>query len=84
MARLQVPMPEFDISRIFHPALIDCMANARAPTPAEIETLAEQIWSDMHGSRAPVAWSDMAATSPAKRSATASARAAFGSHLEPR
>lgn len=72
-----------NIDRIFHPSLIACMADARAPTPDEIEALAERIRSDMHGARASMGWGELSDNSPERHRALAAARAAFGLHVNP-
>lgn len=66
------------IRHIFHQALIDCMARARSPCPAEIEAVAKFIWRDVNGAEATIPWHDLSAASPDRRRAMAAARAALG------
>lgn len=66
---------------IFHPSLIDCMANARAPQPVEVQALAERIWSEVNGAEGNRAWGDLPMLSLERRRAVAAARLAFGHHL---
>lgn len=72
-----------NIDRIFHPSLIACMADARAPTQGEIEALARRIGSDMNGEHAAIGWRALSNDSPEWRRALAAARAAFGLQVDP-
>lgn len=66
------------ISKIFHPALIECMTGGRAPEPHEIELLAERIWNDINGASARVAWCDLSEASFDRCRANAVAQVALG------
>lgn len=67
-----------DISRIFHPVMIDCMTAGRAPAQHEISLMAERIWNDLNGASACVAWCDLSEDSSDRRRAIALAQMAFG------
>lgn len=73
----------FNVDRIFHPSLVACMADARAPTPGEIEALAERIRSDLSGVYVSNGWHELSDDSPERHRALAAARAAFGLHVSP-
>lgn len=70
-----MPVPD-----IFHPFLVDCLANARAPQPTEVEALAERIWRDASGVEGKAAWRNLPTLSLERRRAVAAARVAFGCH----
>ncbi|MEH6759175.1 MAG: hypothetical protein V7676_16950 [Parasphingorhabdus sp.] len=65
-------------SRIFHDALVDCMAHARPPTTEELETIAARIWNDVRGEKPLPPWRDVVPGSPIHSRMRCAARAALG------
>jgi len=45
------------------PEVIDCIAEAREPSVAELCRVAALIWSDIRGTRSAFAWGELAADS---------------------
>ncbi len=67
-----------EIRHIFHEVLIDCMSNNRAPTPDEVEAVAERIWRDINGARSPRGWDELPLAAPERRQAFLASRVALG------
>lgn len=72
------PMNSPTISRIFHEALVDCMAHARPPSTEELEAMAARIWNDMRGDSPLPPWHDVVPGSPDHSRMRCAARAALG------
>lgn len=66
------------ISRIFHEALVDCMAHARPPSTEELEAMAARIWNDMRGDLPLPSWHDVVPGSLDHSRMRCAARAALG------
>lgn len=71
-------MNSLAISRIFHEALVDCMAHARPPSTEELEAMAARIWNDMRGDLPLPPWHDVVPGSPDHNRMRCAARAALG------
>ena len=53
-------------SPLFVDAMIDCMAEGRAPTAIEILIVAQRIWSDGAASRSALTWNSLSVSSPGR------------------
>ena len=51
-------------SPLFVDAVIECMGEGRAPTPAESLIVAKRIWSDDAASRSAFSWNRLSVSSP--------------------
>ncbi|WP_150294915.1 hypothetical protein [Sphingobium estronivorans] len=67
-------------TKLFHALLIQCIAEERSPTDAEIESVASKIWRDSHGAATGQDWLDVARGSDAHAQMINAARMAFGCH----
>lgn len=66
----------------FHALLIQCLAEGRSPTEAEIDSVASKIWQDSRGAMTGQDWLDVARGSDAHVQMVNAARMAFGCHQE--
>ncbi|KKW91253.1 hypothetical protein [Sphingobium chungbukense] len=67
-------------AKLFHSLLIQCIAEERSPTDAEIDSVASKIWQDSHGATTGQDWLDVARGSDAHVQMINAARMAFGCH----
>jgi hypothetical protein len=68
--------------KIFHSLLMDCLAQQRRPTEAEIDAVASKIWRDSRGAMTGQDWQDVAKGSDAHRQMINAASMALGAPCE--
>jgi hypothetical protein len=66
------------IGNIFADEIVACMAEARRPTPAEVQRVAARIWSEVQAGEPWIAWRKLVPGCGRYRRMIAAARAALG------
>jgi len=66
------------IARIFEPAIVTCMREARRPSGLDIQSVAAKIWHDVQTGNEKIPWRGLAPGCTRYRTMIAAARAALG------
>lgn len=64
-------------SPLFADEVVGCVGEGRDPSPQELSSVAERIWSDGGANRSAFAWSDLSQASFARRHALRAAQLAL-------
>ena len=64
------------VNPLFANEIIECISEARSPTPQELARLAERIWEESGAERSAFAWSDLSSSDPERMCALRAAAVA--------